>query len=117
VGNDLNKLSQEVAEHRGKVDEFIINTVNYRKDLCGKMDKLFNLFSNLPCKERSGWYKSMDRQVGFMWVVLGGLLLAILTIGINGIFDRDDMKKTLAILKNNSIAEAQCLKDKNVGLR
>ena len=104
------KLAVEVAEHRGKVDEFIINTIGYRKDLCGKMDKLFGLFSNLPCSERKGWYESMGKQVGFMWVVLAILLTAVVGSTVNGWFDRDDMKKSLAMIKSTTIGETQCLK-------
>jgi hypothetical protein len=106
----ITKLAVEVAEHRGKVDEFIINTVNYRKDLCGKLDRIQSFLLAIPCKERKAWYDSMGKQVAFMWVVLTILLTAVVGSTVNGWFDRDDMKKSLAMIKSTTIAEAQCLK-------
>lgn len=111
LNEELNNLKSAVAEHKGKVDEFIINTVGYRKDLCSKLDRIMTNLTQLPCSERKGWYTSMNKQIGFMWVVLGFILAAIIGVGIKGVFDNNASVRSLTILKEGMVAEAaQCVK-------
>jgi hypothetical protein len=111
MASDLNKLSQEVAEHRGRVEEFIANTTSYRKDLCAKLENIRSTLAELPCKERKAWYDSMGKQLNFMWLVMS-IILAVLVVGsVRGIIDRSDIQKSLTTLKQGVVAEAaQCVK-------
>ena len=111
MSSDLNKLEQEVAEHRGRVNEFIANTIGYRKDLCAKLDRITSVLTKLPCDARQGWYTSIGRQVGFMWVVLGVILAAIVGVGVKGMFDNTASVRSLSLLKEGMVAEtAQCVR-------
>lgn len=101
----LSKLATEVAEHRGKVDEFIHNTVGYRKDLCGKLEEIRRVLTVLPCREREARYIANDRQLKFMWGVLTFFVVATIGIGVNSFIDRDDMKKSLHVIKTEMIQE------------
>jgi hypothetical protein len=70
-----------------RVNNWIETTKDYRKSQCDKIDevrdnvkKIFEWLEKLPCKERGGWYKSMNRQVSFMWAVLAILIGLNITI-------------------------------------
>lgn len=107
VNEELSELKETVAEHRGKVDEFIVNTIGYRKDLCKKLDNITSVLTGLPCKERAGKYAAFDRQMRFMWAVLAILL----GLAVKNSFDNVGTGRSLAVLKQGVVAEAaQCVK-------
>jgi hypothetical protein len=70
VNKELQDLKVEVAEFKAGINEWMATTTEYRKALCTKLDTLNNRFTELPCRERKGWYTSMGKQVAFMWGLL-----------------------------------------------
>ena len=50
-----------------RLNTFIDNTKQYRADLCDKIDYITQKIDSFPCKERSGWYKSMETRVTLTW--------------------------------------------------
>lgn len=69
---------QKLAVLEERVTNWMDTTTEYRKTLCSKIDYIMNRLDGLPCKERSGWYKSMSRQVSFMWIFISALVLGLL---------------------------------------
>ena len=86
---------------------FMAETVIYRKEQASKMewlgnkiDKMLDKFELLPCKERGGWYISMGRQMGFMWLVLSIILVVIVGSAWRGLEDRNTILKDISQVKS-----------------
>ena len=84
VNKELQELRISVVSHQSKVDEWMTTTTEYRKTLCEKIDKINDVLIKLPCKERSGWYSSINRQIKFLWGITGAVIIAIIAEWING---------------------------------
>jgi seryl-tRNA synthetase len=96
----------EIKSFIASLQEWQNQTKQYRIDLCSKIDKIDMQLSNhitditasfnsldkstnsmvvnlnekigqLPCRERSAWYQSMNKQVKWLWMVSGGAIAAI----------------------------------------
>jgi hypothetical protein len=74
-----------------KVSEWMDTTVQYRKDLCAKQDRLlakqesFDIkLNDLPCKERKGIYDSVNKQLGIIWIVISCVIVAVFAEWIKG---------------------------------
>ena len=77
VNKELQELKILVASHQATVNEWMKTTIEYRKNLYDKIDKINNALGNLPCKERYGWYSSINKQIKFIWGVTGAIGIAI----------------------------------------
>ena len=100
------KEAKTLAVLEERVKQWMDTTVDYRRTLCSKLeemknenritqDKIFAWLESLPCKERKGWYNSMDKQVKTVWLAL--TLFAGL-IGINmwfGMRERSEISNAL----------------------
>jgi hypothetical protein len=73
-----NELKTQLAVLTEKVTGWMETTTEYRKNLCNKVDIITKNFSTLPCSERKGWYTGMNKQIAFMWVILSGVVIALL---------------------------------------
>lgn len=99
---DIYTKLDEIPLLRQKIDNWMDTTKEYRSQLHGKIDEIKNdclrhiscmdevekKINELPCKERSHWYKSMSRQVYFMWLVLSIVLVAVVGLGISNLMAR-----------------------------
>ena len=76
-----NEIAIKVLEER--VKSWMETTTEYRKSLCHKLDDINIKLNDLPCKERSSFYKSVTKQLNFIWIVLalfiGTSITAIVT--------------------------------------
>ena len=97
------QLWQEFRDFKEKIIRFTAGleawqemTTDYRKALCEKIENILLRMDNLPCKERAAWYQSMGRQIGFMWVVLGIILSAIVGSSLKSGSERSQILKELA---------------------
>ena len=77
--NDLKDLEIKIGVLTERVTRFMEVTTEYRKSLCGKIDDINKKMSDLPCKERKGVFDSINRQIMFMWIILGGAIAKIIT--------------------------------------
>ena len=101
-GESMEERRQEdkkIAVLEERVSNWMETTTSYRRDLCAKLDKvgiklddLVSVIGKLPCEPRKAWYQSMGRQVGFMWVVLGLVLVSVLGGSFIGITRTDQVK-------------------------
>lgn len=81
-GDEKERLTKLETEMKFRWDAHDVRSDDRHKENREKFDKLFNWLEKLPCGERMGWYRSMGRQVAFMWLVLGGLLFISLRIWV-----------------------------------
>ena len=75
----LTQVRMDFSALNAKVSEWMVGTTEYRKLQKESLDKLTDILVKLPCKERSGWYLAINRQIGIMWVFIGGIVLAVVT--------------------------------------
>lgn len=68
---------ERLARLEERVTNWMETTNEYRKNLCCKIDRIMDTLTNLPCKERKGWYESMNKQVGWVWKAVGALAIAL----------------------------------------
>ena len=61
-----------------KVSEWMLSTTEYRKSLCTKIDTINDKISELPCKERKGFYTSVSNQMRIMWGFISAIVLAVI---------------------------------------
>ena len=80
-------IEKEFMEFKTNMLEYISGlkvwqdqTTEYRKLLCGKIDHILDKLANLPCRERGGWYQSMGKQIGFMWVALTAMVIPMVLL-------------------------------------
>ena len=82
-------LKIDLVTFTTKVTEWMNTTQDYRKQLCIKIDKIDTALTNhitevtekinqLPCRERAGIYNSIQRQIGWLWIMGSGAILAII---------------------------------------
>lgn len=69
---------QKLAVLEERVSNWMETTTEYRKTLCSKIDCIMTRLDKLPCDKRDGWYKSMSRQVAFMWILISAVVLGLL---------------------------------------
>ena len=60
-----------IARLEEKVTHWMETTTEYRVSLCNKIDKLFQKFESLPCKERSEIYKGLAVREKLIWGAIG----------------------------------------------
>ncbi len=99
--DETSDIKVELASFTATVKEWMATTNEYRKNLCGKIDKITDKVNDLPCKTRSAWYSSMNRQVMFMWVGIGLLFGVVIEDGI----DRNTALKNLKTIQAELINE------------
>jgi hypothetical protein len=68
------------ANYSKSFDEWKKESKEWRIRFCEKIDKIIDKLDKLPCDERKGFYQSINRQVTFMWVILGSYILALVGI-------------------------------------
>jgi len=68
---------------------------DWRKLFCDKINRVMDKLSNLPCDSSQAWYQSMTRQVGFMWLVLGIVLVSLIGSLNVGASQRKDIQFSL----------------------
>lgn len=84
----LNQVSKDIKEHKEvsdskiavleeRVANWMDSTSQYRSDLCAKIDHITKKLDSLPCDKREGGWKSVNRQVGFMWAALVAVTLGL----------------------------------------
>lgn len=86
MGNEINDLKVTLASFTAKVTEWMDTTVQYRKDLCIKQDRILKKqdtfdekLTALPCKERGEMYKNIGKMTKVVWGAIGvvfGILAA-----------------------------------------
>lgn len=62
-----------------RVHNWMDTTTEYRKALCKKIDELILRLDALPCRERSGIYKSLSNQIKAQWAILVLILGVFIT--------------------------------------
>jgi hypothetical protein len=75
---DFIEFKMSIVEYIAGLKEWQKTTVEYRKQSCEKLDKIFERLDTLPCKERAGWYQSLSRQVSLLWVFISGIIIAVI---------------------------------------
>ena len=83
IKDRLTVLETNWLSFQKSYDEWKDESKGWRITLCGKIDRMLGKIEALPCKEHSSWYKSLSRQVSFMWLALGGFLLTMFLIIFN----------------------------------
>ena len=78
VNKEIEQIKIELSGFKASVESWMLTTTEYRQSLCHKIDDILIRLNDLPCKERKGWYASFGRQLNFMWVILSGMILAII---------------------------------------
>ena len=80
----INDIERDLVGFTAKVTEWMNSTTEYRKSLCSKIDDInkkldetSKKFADLPCRERSGWHTSVNRQLNFIWLAVGGVILKL----------------------------------------
>ena len=86
MDDKLNNLEVTVASFTAKVTEWMDSTVQYRKDLCIKQDRMLKKqdsldekINTLPCKERGEMYKNAGKMTKLVWGAIGitfGIVIA-----------------------------------------
>lgn len=76
---DFTDFKADIKEYVGGLKEWQNTTTEYRKNLCEKIDIINKLLFDLPCKERAGLYKNFGIQIKFLWAIIVGILLAIIS--------------------------------------
>ena len=116
MSTEIQDLKVEIAGFTSKVGSWMETTTEYRKSLCDKINIINEKIADLPCKERKAWYQSTGRQVGFMWLVLAILLVAVLGSFAAGHTDRQAMAKDLSdiqsVAKTNAISIEALVREK-----
>ena len=92
----VQELQIELASFTATVKAWMETTQAYRLSLCDKINTIQDKLSELPCRERRGWYQGMNKQVTFMWAVLAIFIVLM----FKGVWDRDQISKELAQIKN-----------------
>lgn len=77
--NERRELEIAFVEFKATVTEWMSGTTEYRKSLCSKIDSIIDRMNKLPCDKRSGFYDAVNRQLGIMWVIIGGVVVKILS--------------------------------------
>ena len=77
-GQRLQELREDFISFKATITEWTNNTTEYRKNQCYKIDKIIATLGLLPCKERVGWYQSINNQIKFIWVIVTGVVIALL---------------------------------------
>src|SRR4030042_122233 len=83
IKDRLTVLETNWLSFQKSYDEWKDESKGWRMTLCGKIDRMLDKIEVLPCKEHGSWYKSLSRQVSFMWLALGGFLLTMFLIIFN----------------------------------
>ena len=89
MDKDFQDFKLEVKEYIAGLKQWQIQTIEYIKLLCEKIDKIDITLSNhitditkkiyeLPCKERSALFTSFGKQIRWLWTITGGLMLGII---------------------------------------
>lgn len=77
---ELRRMDDErVARLEERVANWMETTTDYRKQLCGKLDRIQDKLDSLPCPQRIEQTKGIGLQLKALWAITGGMILAILS--------------------------------------
>ena len=79
----LRRMDDErMAALETKVNLWMESTTDYRKALCGKLDKVLDKLSALPCEARCERSKFVDIQLKSLWGIVAFVTLWLLSFSV-----------------------------------
>lgn len=82
--SEFEDVKKDVAVLKSEVKQWMDTTTEYRKSLCYKIDLISNKLSNLNCAVHQERMGGLQNNLKALWVVTGGMVIAIIAEWIKG---------------------------------